>query len=214
MDYNYNKYYDRWNRYELGNVHFTKEHLSKLKFINYIISSDIKNILEIGAGEVMEAQEIRKYKDVNYTVLDISDTFLENAKLLGFNTVKGEMHNTGFDDKQFDLIYLCSVLEHTPNIRKTLEELKRISKLFYFIMFKWKQKSGGLESVYRLKGNYFSTSFNINKLLEMIKVCGQIKELHVCTKKNRCIEYSEYLKQIRSIDEHRNGNYLSVIGEF
>ena len=138
MDYDYNK----WNNYEIGNVvwiNARKEHLSKIKFVEYIVSSNYKNILEIGAGEVIEGQQIRKQRsDIKYTVLDVSDTFLRNVRELGFIGVKGEMHNTGFKDKEFDLVYLASVIEHSPDLEKTFRELQRISSSFYITMLNGK----------------------------------------------------------------------------
>lgn len=208
-------YYNKWNKYEIGNIHFVnnrKNHLSKIKYIDYVIKSNLDNIIEIGAGEVTEGQEIRKHSQgINYNVLDVSDTFLEYAKKLGFPITRSDMYNTPFEDKQFDLVYLCAVLEHSPDIHKTIKELSRIAKNFYFTMFKWKTKSGGLKSIYRTKNKYFSTEFNINKLIKLIEEYGSINGLFICTENNRTIKYNEYTKKL---DTHRNGNYLSIIGEW
>ena len=101
--------YDKWNNYKIGKIPWInsrKNHLCRSEFVKYILKSNFKNILEVGAGEVIEGQKIRKLnKDINYNILDVSDTFLENAKKLGFQTHKGEMTNTPFKDKEFDLIY-------------------------------------------------------------------------------------------------------------
>jgi len=210
--------YDKWNKYSIGDINWVNDrisHLSKSKYVEYIVASDFKNILEIGAGEAIEAQEIVKHKsDISYTILDVSDLFLENAKNLGFITVKGEMHNTGFKNKEFDLVYLCCVLEHSPDIISTIAELSRISKNFYLTMFKWRIKTGGLESGYCGKKGYFSTEFNISMLFRLIKNYGNIKNLFVCTKDNKIVEYYKYLIELKGIDLHRNGNYLTIIGSF
>ena len=132
MGYNYSK----WNKYDIGKISWInnrKRHISRSKYIEHTLNFDFNNILEIGAGEVIEAQEIRNQRpDINYTVLDVSDVFLKNAKKLGFKTVKGEMHKTGFKDKEFDLIYLSAVLEHSPDIYETIKELARVGHNFYF----------------------------------------------------------------------------------
>jgi len=214
MDYDYNK----WNNYEIGNVvwiNARKEHLSKIKFVEYIVSSNYKNILEIGAGEVIEGQQIRKQRsDIKYTVLDVSDTFLRNVRELGFIGVKGEMHNTGFKDKEFDLVYLASVIEHSPDLEKTFRELQRISSSFYITMFKWKMKTGNLEPKYIKHRKYFSTVFNINQLFDLVRKYGIIDELFLCTLKGNVVDYDHYIKKFSKIDSHRNGNYLSMIGRF
>ena len=210
--------YDKWNNYTIGKVPWInnrKNHLCREKFVDYVLNSSLKNILEVGAGEVIEGQRIRNLdKNINYSILDVSDTFLENAKKLGFSTFKGEMDNTPFSYKQFDLIYLTSVLEHSPNIEKTFKEFRRISKNFYFTMFKWRMKSGGLKSSFHKKRKYFTSVFNIDKLLDLLSSYGSIKQLFVCTENGKVINFKEYREKFNKIDIHRNGNYLSILGEY
>ncbi len=214
MDHDYTK----WNNYEIGSVpwiNLRKSHLSKLKYIDHIINSKFKNILEIGAAEAIEAQEIRKHRDdINYTLLDVSDTFLEYVRGIGFTAIKGEMHNTNLGDKEFDLVYLASVLEHSPDLNKTFKELQRISRAFYFTMFKWRMKGKKIKSNYVEKRKYFSSEFSIDKVLGLLKNHGDIEQMFICTKDNKYIEYDEYLKELGDVNKHRNVNYLSIIGKF
>jgi hypothetical protein len=215
MEYNYSK----WNNYEIGKIGFVnkrKGHLSKLAYIDYVVKSDIKSVLEIGPGEAIEAQEIRKQReDINYIMLDVSELFLEHARKLGFRTVKGEMHKrTKFRHKLFDLVYLSSVIEHSPNVVDTIVELSRVSKRFYITMFKWRNKGGDLKSVYSDKGKCFTTMFNIHKLLELIAAYGTIEDLTVHTLHGESIDFRKYMEKFGRLDKHRNGNYLSIVGGF
>jgi len=212
--------YDKWNKYEIGNVPWVnsrKDHISRKTFINYIIKGNYKNILEIGAGEAIEAQEIIKRKpDINYTIMDVSDTFLDYVKSLGINGIKGEMHNTQFKDKEFDIVYLASVIEHSPNLILTFRELRRISKEFFITMFKWRMKGKDeLKSRFIERRKFYSTVFNIDSLFNLIKKHGVINHKTISTKKGKIIFYDDYIKKLKpSIDEHRNGNNLSIIGKF
>jgi len=212
MNYDYSK----WSKYTIGKIPWInkrKNHLCRKKFIEYITKSNFKDILEVGAGEVIEGQQIRKLnKDINYNILDVSDTFLENAKKLGFQTHNGEMTNTPFKDKEFDLIYLTSVLEHSPDLEKTFKEFQRIGKNFYFTMFKWKMKTGNLKSVYHPR-KYFTSVFNIDQLLNLLSKYGTIKKTFICTEKGKVVDFKKYRNQFKKIDHHRNGNYLSIIGD-
>jgi len=214
MDYDYSK----WDKYEIGNIPWSTskvDHLSKAKFAQYVEESTFNNILEIGCGEALEAQTIRKIRpDIDYNILDVSNTFLDNAKKLGFKTIKGEMHNTGLKDKEFDLVYLCAILEHSPNLEKTFEELKRISNNFYFSMFKWRVAGGGLKSSFHKNREYFTSVFNINKLLSLLSNYGNIEQLFICTVDGKFIDYEIYKETINKKKEHRNGNYLSIVGKF
>lgn len=218
MDYDYNINYNKWNNYKIGDIHFineTRAHLSRVKFIDYISLKNYNTILEVGAGEAIEAQEIRLLNpDISYTIVDVSDVFLKNVRELGFNAIKAEMTNTGLDDKSFDLVYGSSILEHSPDIKRTIKELSRVSNHFYFTMFKWRFKTGNLESSYSSKMKCYSSKFNINDLFMLICEYGEINDLFVCTKSNEVVEYYQYLKQIGDIDRHRNGNYLSIVGKW
>lgn len=218
MDYDYATHYEKWNTYKIGKVGFInarREHLSRTNYVDYIVNSNFTNVLEIGAGEVIEAQRIREQNSsINYTILDVSNLFLKNAKKLGFNTVKGEMTNTGFEDKEFDLVYLSAVLEHSPNIQKAMKELARISNNFYFTLFKWKMISGGLDHSYNKKSKCYSSVFNLNSLLDLINKYGNIKNMFISTLDGKYIQWDEYKKSIKDMDRHRNGNWLSIMGEW
>ena len=212
--------YDKWNKYEIGNVPWVnsrKDHISRKTFINYIIKGNYKNILEIGAGEAIEAQEIIKRKpDINYTIMDVSDTFLDYVKSLGINGIKGEMHNTNFKNKEFDLVYLAAVIEHSPNLLLTFKELRRISKEFFITMFKWRMKGKNeLKSRFIPRRKFYSTVFKIDGIFDLIEKYGIINSKIISTKKERILDYDKYIKKLTpDIDEHRNGNYVSIIGKF
>ena len=67
----------------------------------------------------------------------MSDTFLNFAnKIEGIKAYKGDMIDIPLLDKQVDVVYCTSVLEHSPNIQKTIQEMSRVSNEFYFNMFK------------------------------------------------------------------------------
>ena len=93
MEYDYNKYYDKWNRYEIGNVHFTKnrkKHLCKLKYIDYVISSDIKYHIKddhfhCDNGPAIEGIKTNKedkfyLNGVRYSAEDYLDTLSEDKQ--------------------------------------------------------------------------------------------------------------------------------------
>ena len=210
--------YNKWNNYTIGKVPWInkrRDHISRKVFVDFIVNSKVKNILEIGAGEAVEAQIIRNLKpEIDYTILDVSDTFLKNVIKMGFIGLKGEMHDTGCDDKEFDIVYMSSVLEHSPDLNETFKELSRIAYNFYFTMFKWKFKGGGIKSNYIENRKYYSSKFNINQLLKLLEKYGDIKKTMICTEQGVVSRYQKYLKKVKHLDFHRNGNYLSIVGSF
>ncbi|MEK6881466.1 MAG: methyltransferase domain-containing protein [Nanoarchaeota archaeon] len=212
--------YSKWDNYSIGNIHYVKEHrdnIARIAFIDYILKNDIDNILEIGPGELIEAQEILKQKKVKYSVLDVSKTFLKHCESLNIvECFEGEMHKTTFLDKQFNLVYMSSVIEHTPDLNKTISELSRISKTYYITMFKWFMKSGDLDITYSESKKFYSSTFNIFKLLDLLQKSSIIhKKIIGMKQENIMIDFDDYVKNMdNSIDLHRNGNHLSVIGEW
>ena len=218
------EYKNKWNKYKIGKVPWIesrKNHFSKELYVNYMANNSAKTVLEIGAGEAHEAQLItRKRPDIDYQIMDVSETFLKHAKLKGFKTHVGDMIDTGFGTNSFDMVYCCSVLEHSPNIKKTIKELARISKSFYFTMFKWRMKTGTLKAKYREAKKYYSSEFNLTQLIALINKYGIIHDAVICTsnehKGKNLISWSEYEQKlvVDGIDFHRNGNYLSILGEW
>lgn len=213
--------FEKWDSHVIGNTPWVKKHnnhIHRYVFTDYILNSNIKSILEVGGGELVEAKHIlRRKPDMDYSVVDVSDTFLDycNSLKLGIKTHKASMHELPFDNKQFDLIYISSVLEHSPDIVKTIEETARVSKEFFFVMFKWKEKTGSLKSDWKdKKGGYFSTYFNLPSLIKEIQKHGNIKNKYVC-KPNSQIDYKIYKdKIIKDADKWRNGDRLIIAGEW
>ena len=98
-----------------------------------------KNVLEIGCGIGTTAFEFVKNK-ANYVGLDISKKSLEIAELRFkvFN-IKGDYKFIYGDSekiskikllskKKFDLIYSFGVLHHSPNLKKSFNEIYKIAK--------------------------------------------------------------------------------------
>ena len=216
------EYKKKWNKYEKGKVPWInsrKTHPSRRHFINYVEENfPSGKILEIGGGELIEAKEItRSFPDVQYSVADISNFFLDACK--GFDSITGyeaDMTNLPFKDKEFDLVFASSVLEHSPDIVETISELSRVSNSFYFTMFKWKMITGNLLAEYRIKKRYFSTMFNIDDLFELIETHGIIHNSVMCFEDGSSeIKFDIYRKKDQNQkDIHRTGDRLIIIGEW
>ena len=215
------EYTNKWNNYKVGEVPWInnrKLHPHIGLFVRYAINNldSIKHILEIGAGECIEAQKLKELSSgkITYDILDVSDTFLKYASSLGFNTSKGDMVKTGKNYKQYDMVYCCCILEHSPDIHRTIAELARISKTFYLTLFKWKFKNGNLESEFHGKKRYYSSEFNLFHLMELIKHYGKIdKKIMSIEKTGEYMELDDYIaKYSTDVDLHRNRDYLSITG--
>ena len=213
-------YKTKWNKYRIGKVGWInnrKEHPARKLFLDYVEQNkSIKSILEIGGGELIEATSIKEtHEDIEYTVVDVSDVFLEHCRRLSkFNCVKGDMCNLPFEDKSFDLIFMSSVLEHSPNILKAVSEASRVANKFVFTFFKWKMLSGSLEARYNDKKKYYTTLFNIDAILDLIESHGgKFEDKIIAYPDGQMYDFEDYRKE-QDVDNHRNGNYLTLFGEW
>lgn len=206
-------YIDKWNKYTIGKVDWINKragHPCRKHFVNFVIGNSIRNILEIGIGEGVEYKQL-KHLVRTYTVLDVSTTFLKNHK--GNYRVNGDMVEIPFKDKSIDLSYGVSVLCHSPNVRSTIKEICRVSKQYYFTMFKWYMNDNkDLKHFFEEKKQYYTSTFNIYSIFEEFKKYSTISATIVTTETGRRIPFSDYAKLLGKEDEIRNGDYLSIIG--
>jgi ubiquinone/menaquinone biosynthesis C-methylase UbiE len=231
------KGFEKWDKHKIGDVEWIRKHKShphRNHFIDYAIANDsITSILEIGGGELMEAKVIIKKNDnIRYTVADVSSSFLKHAKKRGIKRVEASMHKLPFKDNQFDLVYLSSVIEHSPDIKKTIKEICRVSKSYYITMFKWRMISGGLTPLWKdanesasvrykerkinknMTKRYYSTYFNLPSLIELLKKHSTIEDMNVSIESDSdTMSYERYKKNIiMKADIWRCGDRLNIIG--
>jgi len=215
------KGFEKWSKHKVGDVTWVNQHRRhphRFHFIDYVKAhGDISSILEIGGGEMIEAKELIKNESLQYTVADVSSSFLSNAKKIKKLTcVEASMHDLPFCDKEFDLVYLSSVIEHSPDIIKTINELSRVSGGYYITMFKWMMKSGDLTSQYRSPKKYYSTMFNLPSVISTLRGHGGVDELNVSlASSSEAVSFEEYKRNvIKDADRWRNGDRLNIIGRF
>lgn len=210
------EYKGKWEKYEIGNISFIKnsaEHANRKAFVDYAIKNKPTSILEIGAGECLEAQEILKTLSCPYSVCDCSDVFLEHANNIeSISAIKGDMLSMPIEDKSHDLLYCRDIIEHSPDLNNTFKEMSRVSNRFYISMFKWKMKSGSVKSSYHDQKHYFTSSFNIDKVISLINSYGTLDSSTICSRKQGVVTpFENYRKKFKG-DEHRTGDSLILQG--
>ncbi|KKM05214.1 hypothetical protein LCGC14_1756370 [marine sediment metagenome] len=132
-----------WEKYtikEVGFINNTRFHPSRQKFVDYVILNHINSIVEIGAGELIEYSSIKEQNpDIKYGVIDISDVFLDYCRrehpTIDVFQCPIEKYSS---DRQFDLVYAMSVIEHLGDVESAICNMSHISREFYYVLFKWK----------------------------------------------------------------------------
>jgi len=208
------KGYEKWDDYAIGSVRFinrTKNHGHRQIFVDSV--NNMRSILEIGPGEMIEYAAIRDANpDIKYSVMDVSDLFLDHCKFTfpEVKTIKMKMEDISTDIGRYDMVYVSSVLEHSENIKVAIRNLMSIADNFHFVLFKWNY-SGNLKSQYNKKKKYWSTSFNVNMLLEEISTHGTITSCDVISTDGSVADFSSFSKGREG--ECRTGDRLIIVGE-
>jgi SAM-dependent methyltransferase len=82
-------------------------------------------LLEIGAagGWLLRHAKERGWRAQG---VEISSAGVEHARSLGLTVFHGDLHAAAFPTGAFDLVYMGDVLEHVPDCRATLIEVRRV----------------------------------------------------------------------------------------
>jgi len=87
-----------------------------------------KNILEVGCGKG-RLSRIIKERGAHIYGIDISEKLLRDAApIQPSHFLKAEAYNIPFKNKTFDGVVLLEVIEHLPELDKTIQELRRVIK--------------------------------------------------------------------------------------
>jgi ubiquinone/menaquinone biosynthesis C-methylase UbiE len=98
--------------------------------------SSSKKILEVGCGVGAQSEILlRRFPDIKLTAIDLSEKQLTAAKVslsnLAFAKDRYELmqmsgEDLKFEAESFDGAFLCFVLEHVPDPRRVLSEVRRV----------------------------------------------------------------------------------------
>jgi len=87
----------------------------------FIKSGD--NVLDLGMGDGLIAKQLQSNYDISIRGLDVKDNNITDVPLVIYNS-----KTFPFEDNQFDIVLIISVLHHTRNFAYLLTEAKRICK--------------------------------------------------------------------------------------
>lgn len=122
----------QWNRFRTTQIDkFTFNELSKERFFAETSwkpeSLDGKNILEVGSGAGRFTQIVLDHTNANIYSVDYSDAVEANYRNNGPNErlklFKASIYDLPFEAKQFDKVFCFGVLQHTPDVEKSVAKL-------------------------------------------------------------------------------------------
>lgn len=132
-DYYSDSFGFQWNEFILTQIDNTKNSHSYDRFFNETglkeNDFDNKRVLEVGSGAGRFTNILMKYTNAEVYSVDSSDAVFANLKNNSnyinkkLNIYKASVYDLPFNDEQFDIVICLGVIQHTPNIKKTINSL-------------------------------------------------------------------------------------------
>ena len=128
-------FFSNETRFNIENILYKKNLIRYFdnKIKEYI--SDDLNILDYGCGPGTFLMKMNKLSNSKLFGVDISSAFIEqsinNFKKYNINNInvqKVEPEKLPFEDQKFDIILIVDVIHHLDDIKKNINEIKRVLK--------------------------------------------------------------------------------------
>ncbi len=123
-----------WNEYgkirllSRNRLLFPEHRLTVAKFIDYFRDVDINfSVLDTGCGDGFWLEILRDLGFNNLTGIDLSFPFLQRAKSKGLKVIQCDISRMCFCG-EFDVIIMCDVLEHLPDLGLVLDNIYKALK--------------------------------------------------------------------------------------
>ncbi len=97
-----------------------EEQLKKVKIIIKELNITNEKVLDVGCGTAFYSNLFK-----NYTGIDNSRGMLKQGKA---NVIQGEAENLPFENNSFEIVISITAIQNFSNIKKAIQEMKRVSK--------------------------------------------------------------------------------------
>lgn len=132
----YKGYADKIQQKRLHSPYILRRYFHEQNYLLVMKSLKLTDrVLEVGCGEGIVAVFMAKM-GISVTAIDISPANLLAAKELARKEgiedkiifMEGDVENIPFNDNSFDVVIADNVLEHLPDFKRGLKEVKRVTK--------------------------------------------------------------------------------------
>lgn len=95
-----------------------------------LVPADVRTLLDVGAGHGVFLEELKAARGIAGTGIEITPAKVDYARSRGVDLRLGDAGALAFEDRSFDAVISCEVLEHLPFgvYEKALTEFARVAR--------------------------------------------------------------------------------------
>lgn len=138
-----------------------------------LVPKNVGYVLDVGCGDGYLCS-ILKEKTEAVSGVDISKTRIKRAKkrFKGIDFKVGDATALPYKANSFDLVIGVEVLEHIPNLKKSVKEMTRVSRKFVAFTVPYREEPQKIICPYCLKKFYLSGHINYFNEKKIKKLAG------------------------------------------
>ena len=127
---------DKKNQEEFAGWWGDANAISRILARLHILQKHYSSLLDAGCGVCVDYAPLkRSCPDMQYLGLDISSTFVSQAKEQGIPVEWGRIQNMPFADSRFDVVYARHILEHLDSYQDAMKEMIRVAAKEVLVVF-------------------------------------------------------------------------------
>lgn len=180
-----------------------------------LVPKNIRSVLDVGCGDGYLCS-ILKEKIEAVSGIDISETRIKRAKkrFNGIDFRAGDATALPYKDNSFDLVIDVEVLEHVPNLNKSVKEMTRVSKKFVAFTVPYKEEPTKIICPHCLKEFYLDGHVNYfdNETIKKLAEENDLKILKI--KKVNAFPYLKLKSYPRFVKEFLSWLIAKKIGGY
>lgn len=126
-----------------------------------LIPKNVGSVLDVGCGDGYLCSILKGRIGIVFGI-DMSETRIKRVKkrFKGIDFRVGNITALPYKANSFDLVIAVEVLEHIPNLKKSIREMKRVSRKFVAFTVPYKEKPQKIICPHCLKKFYLSAHMN------------------------------------------------------